>query len=483
MPAPVILWFRRDLRLADNPALQAALRSAAPILPLYVLDETPDLRAPGAASLWWLDKSLAALAADLEARGSRLILRRGPAERVVADLERETGACGVCWNAMFDPGVPARDARLAEALAAEAVEARRFNGGHLLSPDKVRTKTGGQFSVFTPYWRAARPLVNPGEPAPAPAALSAPADWPGSDRLANWGLHPTRPDWSKGFKDWTPGEAGAAARLDAFVHGALKAYAGDRDRPDREGISRLSPHLHFGEISPKACWRAAQAAALRGEVPDAQVDKFLAELGWREFNANTALAAEARGDAPEKVNVDRRFDAFPWRDDPKAFAAWTKGMTGYPIVDAGLRQLWTTGWMHNRVRMVVASFLTKHLLIDWRAGETWFWDTLVDADHASNAGNWQWVAGCGADAAPYFRIFNPVTQGEKFDPDGTYVRRWVPELARMPAKLIHAPWAADKAILSACGVTLGLTYPHPIVDHGVARQRALDAYQSLKADR
>ena len=482
MPGPVILWFRRDLRLADNPALQAALKTAEPVIPLYVLDETPGLRAPGAASLWWLDKSLAALGADLALRGSCLILRRGEAETLIPRLAKETGAGAVYWNAVFDPGVPARDARLADSLAASGVEARRFNGGHLLSPEKVRTKTGGLFSVFTPFWRAARPLVNPGEPAPAPAALPAPGAWPAGDALADWRLHPTRPDWSKGFRDWRPGEAGATERLEAFINGALRSYAVDRDRPDREGVSRLSPHLHFGEISPKACWRAALSAASRGDVADGQADKFLAELGWREFNANTALAAEARGDAPERVNVDRRFDAFPWRDDPRAFEAWTKGRTGYPLVDAGLRQLWTTGWMHNRVRMVVASFLTKHLLVDWRAGEAWFWDTLVDADHASNAGNWQWVAGCGADAAPYFRIFNPVTQGEKFDPDGAYVRRWVPELARLPAKVIHAPWTADKAVLSAAGVTLGLDYPLPIVDHAHARQRALDAYQALKVD-
>jgi deoxyribodipyrimidine photo-lyase len=477
MPAPVILWFRRDLRLADNPALQAALKLEAPIIPLFVLEESAEVRPLGGASLWWLDKSLAALEAQLGARGSRLTLRRGDAARILPALAAELGASSVLWNGLFDPGLAERDARLAEVLNAQGAEARRFNGAHLIQPEAVRTKTGGAFSVFTPFWRTARQLVAPGAPQPAPDALPAPAAWPTSDRLADWGLHPTAPDWSTGFADWAPGEAGARARLQTFVDGPLATYAIDRDRPDREGVSRLSPHLHFGEISPKACWRAAQAAAGRGAASEAQAEKFLAELGWREFNA--AIAGRGRDLARE--NFDVKFDAFPWRHAPADLEAWRRGRTGYPMVDAGLRQLWATGWMHNRVRMVVASFLTKHLLIDWREGEAWFWDTLVDADHASNAGNWQWTAGSGADASPYFRIFNPMAQGEKFDPDGAYVRRWVPELSRLPAKVIHAPWTADRALLSACGVTLGLTYPHPIVDHDGARKRALDAYQRMKA--
>ena len=473
---PVILWFRRDLRLSDNPALSAALKSGRPILPIYVLDETPGIRPPGAAALWWLDKSLKSLSADLRARGSHLILRRGIAADILADLTRETDAAEVAFNAVFDPRVEHRDRELAVLLSGLDCDARRFNGGHLLAPDAALTKAGGAFSVFTPYWRTARSGIDPGLHLPSPDTLPAPESWPQSETLADWGLHPTRPDWSRGFSDWSPGETAAARRLTDFVDLGLSTYGQDRDIPAVKGTSLLSPHLNFGEVSPKACWRAAVSASHRGEVPEAQADKFLAELGWREFNTQIA----SRHEDLATRNFNRAFDPFPWRDDDPGFEAWSRGQTGYPIVDAGMRQLWATGWMHNRVRMIVASFLTKHLMVDWRRGEQWFWDTLVDADPASNPGNWQWVAGSGADAAPYFRIFSPMAQGVKFDPAGRYIQTWVPELRYLPPKLIHTPWLAPVEVLSRANVRLGSSYPHPIVDHDLARKRALAAYGGLK---
>ena len=320
-----------------------------------------------------------------------------------------------------------------------------------------------------------RSVISSRPSTPAPETLVTPEGPAGQD-IDAWGLHPCAPDWSRGF-DWTPGEAGAAAALATFIESGLADYAVGRDVPGRRGTSRLSPHLHWGEISPRGVVRAVRAAVADGRVAPAQADKFIAEIGWREFSAHLLhqfpYMAE-RAFRPE-------FDAMPWRADPEGLQAWKRGRTGYPLVDAGMRELWATGWMHNRVRMVVASFLVKHLLIDWREGEAWFWDTLVDADQASNVQNWQWVAGSGADAAPYFRIFNPVTQGEKFDPAGRYVRRWVPEIRALPDRWLHAPWSAPAAVLAEAGVRLGRTYPRPIVDHAAARARALDALKSLAA--
>lgn len=470
-----LLWFRRDLRLVDNPALEAALASGA-VVPVYILDEGPDARPAGAAGLWWLDRSLTALAADLEARGSRLILRRGDPARWIPELAAETGAASVHWNDLFDPGLRERDDRLEARLTTAGLFVGRWNGAHLLRPDSVTTRTGGAFGVFTPFWRAARPVVSdPGKTEP-PARLPAPVAWPASEALGSWGLQPRSPDWSAGFAGWTPGEAGARERLAGFLARGLAGYGRARDFPAEPGVSRLSPHLHFGEISPFALWRGALNAVERGAAPEADAEKFLAELGWREFNA----AISGRGRDLALTSFDPRFEAVAWRTSPRDLAAWRRGRTGYPIVDAGMRELWTTGWMHNRVRMICASFLAKHLLLDWRAGEAWFWDTLVDADHASNAGNWQWVAGSGADAAPYFRIFSPMAQGAKFDPDGRYVRKWVPEIARLPDRWLHAPWTAPPMVLDQAGVGLGRTYPAPIVDHDLARARALEAYAVVK---
>ena len=467
-----LLWLRQDLRLTDNPALHAA---EGPVIPVYIFDETEGVRQMGGASLWWLDKSLRALAADLEARGSRLILRRGPAAQVLDELIDETGAEAVHWNRLYDAGAIARDKAIKADLTARGIRCLSCNAALLNEPWEVETGSGGPYKVFTPYWRAASARVGSFVLHRAPAELAPPARWPKSERLSDWGLHPSGPDWSTGF-EWTPGEAGAREALREFLDGAVDHYSSDRDRPDRAGTSRLSPHLHFGEIGPRQVWRAAQDAAARG-ASHAQVEKFLSELGWREFNHHLLFH---NPDLPTKA-WKPQFDQLAWHKDEKGFAAWTKGLTGYPIVDAGMRELWATGFMHNRVRMIAASFLIKDLMIDWRRGEAWFWDTLVDADVAQNAGNWQWVAGSGADASPFFRIFNPVAQGQRFDPAGSYVRRWVPELAKLPDSVIHAPWTAVSEILSRADVTLGRDYPAPIVDHGVARSRALEAYAAIKA--
>jgi len=475
---PVIVWFRQDLRLADNPALAAAHAAGRPVIPLYVLDGTPGLRPLGGTARWWLDKSLAALGEDLKSIGSRLILRRGEAQAVLQALARETGAGAVFWNRVYDGAGVARDTAIKAALQADGLACESFNAGLLNEPWRVKTGAGGPFKVFTPYWRAARATVEPPEAPPRPSSLAAPGQWPPGEALCSWRLHPTSPDWSVGFADWTPGEAGARAQLHAFLDGPIADYAEGRDFPARPACSRLSPHLHFGEIGPRQVWIAAQGAVARGAVGEIQAEAFLRELGWREFNHHLLF----HNPRIPTENFAGGFDAFPWRGDPAALGDWRRGMTGYPIVDAGLRQLWATGWMHNRVRMVAASFLVKHLLIDWREGEAWFWDTLVDADLANNPCNWQWVAGCGADAAPFFRIFNPVLQGQRFDPHGDYVRRWVPELAKLPAKVIHEPWRADGRVLAAAGVKLGVTYPKPIVDHTMARARALEAYQRLQRE-
>ena len=476
--APIVVWFRRDLRLGDNPALDEAVRSGRPILPLYVLDETPGLRAPGGASRWWLGMSLQQLAASLHGLGSRLVLRRGAAAAVLASFVRETGAAKVVWNRLYDPGVTDRDTALKAALKGDGVAVESFNGSLLSEPWTVRNKSGEPFKVFTPFWRAARASLDLTELHPVATALKAPLAWPPTERLEAWGVQPTKPDWSGGFAVWRPGEAGAHARLSDFLATGLARYAEGRDFPAAGAVSRLSPHLHFGEISPRQVWAAVDKAVNANPALDRNAEKFRTELGWREFSHSLLF----HNPALETRNFKPAFDAFPWRDDPTAFDAWTKGLTGYPMVDAGMRELWTTGFMHNRVRMLTASFLVKHLLLDWRLGEAWFWDTLLDADRANNAAGWQWVAGSGADAAPFFRIFSPVGQGEKFDADGAYVRRWVPELARLPDGLIHSPWTSDPLILRAAGVTLGSNYPRPIVDHAVARDRALQALKQTKAD-
>ena len=459
-----IVWFRSDLRLSDNPALIKALEAGRTVVPVFVLDEeTRGVRRLGAASRWWLHYSLHALDASLRRLGSRLVLRRGPAEKVIAELAVDCGADSVFWNRVYDQGSRERDARLKKTLSDGGIAVESCKANLLFEPWEVTTQSGDAFKVFTPFWRACRALPPPAGMLSAPKCIPAPDSWPGGEPLASWGLLPSGPDWAGEMRTaWTPGEDGARQRLAHFLDEALGNYREARDLPAVKGTSRLSPHIAFGEISPRQIWHATMT---RGA--SAATEKFLSEVGWREFAYHLIFH---NGDLAAR-NFRREFDAFPWADQTEALTAWQRGRTGYPIVDAGMRELWTTGWMHNRVRMIAASFLTKDLLIDWRRGERWFWDTLVDADVANNATGWQWVAGCGADAAPYFRVFNPVLQGEKFDPDGDYVRRWVPELAHLPSDAIHRPWAA---------AVPADVYPGRIVEHGTARDRALAAFQTIK---
>jgi deoxyribodipyrimidine photo-lyase len=475
MSNPILLWFRADLRLADNPALRAALSAGRPVIPVYILDDaTPSAWRLGGASRWWLAGSLRALAAELEKRGARLVLRRGPVLAELSRLVGETGASAVYFTRGYEPWAVTLESVLAETLGGEGLECRRFSGHLLNEPEALRTKTGDPFRVFTPYWKAALAKEPPAAALPAPQGIPAPERWPASDRLEAWQLEPAKPDWAGGLRQtWTPGEAGARQRLHAFIDAALSGYATNRNVPGTDSTSRLSPHLAFGEISPRQCWHAIHTAAEQGGKKGA--GSYLRELYWREFSYHLLFNFPTLPEEPFRPDFAR----FPWQPDPKALRAWQRGETGYPIVDAGMRQLWSIGWMHNRVRMVTASLLIKHLLIPWQEGAAWFWDTLVDADLANNSASWQWVAGSGADAAPYFRVFNPMLQGTKFDAGGDYVRRWVPELARLPDAHLHAPWQAPDEVLARAGVTLGKTYPRPLIDHDTGRKRALDAYRQI----
>jgi deoxyribodipyrimidine photo-lyase len=480
---PCIVWFRDDLRLSDHPALSAAAKTGAPVICLYVLDEASEAlralngRPLGGAARWWLAQSLRALQKSLDPAGAQLVLRRGPAAEVIAGIARETHAGAVFWNEIAQSPHHAVADQVAAALGAIGVASQRFSGDLLAPPASIRSGQGRGLRVFTPFWRRLQALGDPPKPLSAPDTLRPGPDL-ASDTLASWRLEPAQPDWAFGLRDtWRPGEATGHARLREFLETGVAGYSIQRDRPDRAGTSGLSPHLRFGEISPRQIWHAARFAGAERPHLAGDIDKFLSELGWREFCRHLLF------DVPNLAtrNLQPSFDAFSWRSDEGALRAWQRGQTGYPIVDAGMRELWHTGVMHNRVRMVTASFLVKHLLIDWREGEKWFWDTLVDADAGSNPANWQWVAGSGADAAPYFRVFNPILQGEKFDPDGSYVRRWVPELAGLRASVIHRPWSATPLELAGAGITLGQTYPAPIVDHKLGRERALQAYAKVRA--
>ena len=478
-PATAIVWFRRDLRLADHPALAAACGRAERVVALYVHSPEQDGDwAPGGASRWWLRHSLAALAASLRAKGAELTLASGPAPDALRAVARETGATQVYWNRLYEPARVAEDTRIKSALREAGLHCASFNAALLHEPWEVRTGQGDPYRVFTPFWKAcATRLDELPRPLPAPETIAAPEPPVSTLALDELELRP-RIRWDAGLHEtWTPGEPGALAQLDSFTAGAMAAYAEGRNRPDRPETSRLSPHLHCGEIGPRQCLAAVRNAV--AEQPSSQVsaDSFVRELGWREFAHHLLHHFPHTATEP----LDARFERFPWVPRAEWLEAWQRGRTGYPLVDAGMRELWHTGWMHNRVRMIAASLFTKNLRQPWLEGARWFWDTLVDADLANNTLGWQWTAGCGADAAPFFRIFNPMLQTERFDPQRSYVRRWLPELARLPDRWIHCPWEAPPGVLADAGVALGRSYPRPIIDFRDSREAALAAYGSIKA--
>ena len=465
-----IVWFRRDLRLADNPALAAACAEHERILPVYVhAPDEEDAWAPGAASRWWLHHSLAALSAALKREGGYLHIRAGDTLASLVAMCRAAGATAVYWNRRYEPAAIERDKHIKAALREQGIEAKSFNAALWVEPWQVATQQDGPYRVFTPFWRAIRPRLSPEEPLPVPPLRFATAK--DDESSASLELLP-RIRWDQGMHEtWTPGEQGALEALEVFADDALGGYARLRDLPARPSTSRLSPHLHYGEISPRQVHhflhRDAQGRAAKHR-PD--LEPFLRELGWREFAHHLLFHFP---ETPTK-NFNQGFASFRWAEPDQALLdRWRHGRTGIPLVDAGMRELWHTGWMHNRVRMVVASFLTKNLRQHWREGAKWFWDTLVDADLANNTLGWQWVAGCGADAAPYFRVFNPVAQAQKFDPEGDYLRRWLPELKDAPVPLLHEPWK-DAALLSRSG------YPAPMVDLAESRSEALGVYQAMR---
>jgi len=476
-----LVWLRRDLRLTDNRALHDACERSRHVVLVYVYAPHEEHEwAPGAASRWWLHHSLAALARDIAARGGSLVVQRGDSLATLRAIAERTGARRVIWNRLYEPALVARDAAVEAALCSDGYDCETFDAALLFEPWQIRTTQGEPFRVFTPFWQACEKLFEQlPPPRPAPERIPSAAVRIENLPLDDLELSP-RIRWDHGLSaTWTPGEQGALARLEQFCALDLPAYDTGRNRPDQPATSRLSPHLHFGEIGPRQCVAATRGVQAERRAAQHAIDTFLRELGWREFAHHLLFHFPSTSHAP----LDSRFASFPWSDDAHLLDAWQRGMTGYPIVDAGMRELWTTGWMHNRVRMIVASLLTKNLRQPWLEGARWFWDTLVDADLANNTLGWQWTAGCGADAAPYVRVFNPVLQAERFDPERAYLRRWIPELARLPDEWIHRPWQAPPEVLAAAGVVLGATYPAPIVDLRESRAAALAAYERIRRPR
>jgi len=476
-----LVWFRQDLRLDDNPALQAALKTGLPIYCVFIWDETtPSFAQPGGASQWWLHQSLTKLNEALCKRGNHLLFYRGKPQDILVELIGKTNAKAVYWNRCYDMHSIERDKKIKKALLQDNIDAQSFNSHLLFEPWTIVSQTGHPYKVFTPFWKKVCLTSDAQWPRTHLAAkkIFCAESFPRSELLSDWQLVPKKPNWAKQFVNyWHPGEEGAHKRLDYFIDHGLYDYKEGRNFPAQQNVSGLSPHLHWGEIAPWRVWNALETALSRdARLSTANVENFQSELGWREFSYNLLYHFPS---IPTE-NFRKQFDHFSWATNKKALLAWQQGQTGYPLVDAGMRQLWQMGWMHNRVRMVVASFLVKNLRLHWHHGARWFWDTLVDADLANNSASWQWVAGCGVDAVPYFRIFNPVTQSSKFDANGEYIRRWVPELAPLDNKSIHCPWKVAPEILQKAGIVLGRNYPWPIVDHNESRLAALVAFKKLK---
>lgn len=469
-----LLWFRNDLRLADNSALIRAIEDGCSIVPVYIQDARSEgTWVRGAASKWWLHEALKSLDLAWQDRGAGLVLRVGDSLAELRRLVAETGACRVYWNRRYEGHLREQDARIKRELFEDGLEVQSFNSALLNEPHTVGTKAGKPYKVYTPYFKAVSGRAVAEPQLPDWGALKLPDALPQGVALEALGLLP-RQSWYRGFEAyWEPSEAGAQGRLEKFLANAVGSYDEDRNRPDLVGTSSLSPYLHFGQIGPR---QVMQALRERCDLDQAGPFVYLKELYWREFAYHVLYHFPHTAECP----LQEQYADFPWDQRADLLAAWQRGRTGYPIVDAGMRELWETGWMHNRVRMIVASLLVKHLLQDWRAGAAWFWDTLVDADLASNTLGWQWSGGCGADAAPYFRIFNPMTQGKRFDPDGAYVRRFVPELAGLPDRYIHEPWEAPAGVLESAGVELGADYPYPVVSHVEGRARALAAFEQFR---
>lgn len=477
--APSIVWFREDLRLADNPALASAASRGQPVIPIYVWPSQRSKSALGESSRWWLFYSLQKLADQLQSMGSRLTIRSGDPATVISELVETTGASAFYFNRRYDPEGIREQQRMRKHLGVRGISIHDFNATLLFEPDLVKTRAGSPFKVFTPFWNACLAAPTPSPPLPAPDFLPSPKRWPSRENAKTLFLQ-SDPHFSDHLKThWTPGAEPANGTLEAFLSDGVESYTKERDRPDHSGTSSLSPHLRFGEIGPRQIWHSVLNRQTRVKSTDFADNAFafLRQLGWREFSHHLLYHFPSTPTEP----LRSEFAKFPWRKESTLFTKWKDGRTGYPIVDAGMRQLLSTGWMHNRVRMVVASFLVKDLLIPWQLGARWFWEKLVDADLANNTLGWQWVAGCGADASPFFRIFNPRLQGEKFDPEGVYVRRWIPELKHLPDRWIHHPSEAPESVLNEANVALGTSYPKPIVDHSIARQVALMAYDQLKS--